>query len=123
MAFVEARANGGCTAAVPALPGLATQGRDLNDARYGERRLALLYRRLEEGDTITVEMGTAQGKASVNACRLLQIERRPEHSNSHPADCKNKCRIQNLYLCSSSAFLVGDFDFQNRTTTLTPPHP
>jgi predicted RNase H-like HicB family nuclease len=71
-AFVEAREIGGYTAAVPALPGLVTQGHDLNDARdMAKDAMRCCIEGLKKAkETIAVEMETAQVKVSASAGRL-----------------------------------------------------
>jgi predicted RNase H-like HicB family nuclease len=68
-AFVEAREIGGNTAAVPALPGLVTQGRDLNDARdMAKDAMRCCIEGLKKAkETIAVEMETAPVKVSVGS--------------------------------------------------------
>jgi antitoxin HicB len=61
-AFFEANEHGGYTVTVPALPGLVTEGRDLNDARNMAKDAIRCY---VEGlkkakQEIPVEMETAQ---------------------------------------------------------------
>jgi antitoxin HicB len=68
-AFFEANENGGYTVTVPALPGLVTEGRDLNDARDMARDAIRCYLEglKKAKETIPVEMETAQVKVSVTA--------------------------------------------------------
>jgi antitoxin HicB len=68
-AFFEANENGGYTVTVPALPGLFTEGRDLNDARDMARDAIRCYLEglKKAKETIPVEMETAQVKVSVTA--------------------------------------------------------
>jgi antitoxin HicB len=68
-AFFEANENGGYTVTVPALPGLVTEGRDLNDARDMAKDAIRCYiEGLKKAkETIPVEMETAQVKVSVTA--------------------------------------------------------
>ena len=47
-AFFEANERGGYTVTVPALPGLVTEGRDLENARTWRKTHSVLHRRLEE---------------------------------------------------------------------------
>jgi len=68
-AFFEANENGGYTVTVPALPGLVTEGRDLNDARDMAKDAIRCYiEGLKKAkEAIPVEMETAQIKVSVTA--------------------------------------------------------
>ena len=68
-AFFEANENGGYTVTVPALPGLVTEGRDLNDARDMAKDAIRCYiEGLKKAkEAIPVQMETAQVKVSVTA--------------------------------------------------------
>jgi antitoxin HicB len=68
-AFFEANENGGYTVTVPALPGLVTEGRDLNDARDMAKDAIRCYiEGLKKAkETIPVAMETARAKVSVTA--------------------------------------------------------
>ena len=68
-AFFEANERGGYTVTVPALPGLVTEGRDLNDARDMAKDAIRCYiEGLKKAkQAIPVEMETAQLKLSVTA--------------------------------------------------------
>ncbi len=68
-AFFEANEHGGYTVTVPALPGLVTEGRDLNDARDMAKDAIRCYiEGLKKAkQAIPVEMETAQLKLSVTA--------------------------------------------------------
>ncbi len=68
-AFFEANENGGYTVTVPALPGLVTEGRDLEDARDMAKDAVRCY---IEGlknakEAVPIERETAQLKLSVVA--------------------------------------------------------
>jgi antitoxin HicB len=68
-AFFEANEHGGYTVTVPALPGLVTEGRDLNDARDMAKDAIRCYiEGLKKAkQAIPIEMETAQLKLSVTA--------------------------------------------------------
>jgi antitoxin HicB len=68
-AFLEANENGGYTVTVPALPGLVTAGRDLNDARDMAKDAIRCYIEglKKSKQAIPVEMETAQVKVSIPA--------------------------------------------------------
>jgi antitoxin HicB len=68
-AFFEANEHGGYTVTVPALPGLVTEGRDLNDARaMAEDAIRCYIEGLRKAkEPIPVERETAQVKISVVA--------------------------------------------------------
>ena len=68
-AFFEANEHGGYTVTVPALPGLVTQGKDLEDARDMARDAIRCYiEGLKKAkELIPVERETAQLKLSVIA--------------------------------------------------------
>jgi antitoxin HicB len=68
-AFFEANENGGYTVTVPALPGLVTEGRDLNDARDMAKDAIRCYiEGLKKAkETNPVAMETARAKVSVTA--------------------------------------------------------
>jgi predicted RNase H-like HicB family nuclease len=68
-AFFEANEHGGYTVTVPSLPGLVTEGRDLNDARDMAKDAIRCYiEGLKKAkQAIPVEMETAQLKLSITA--------------------------------------------------------
>jgi antitoxin HicB len=68
-AFLAANENGGYTVTVPALPGLLTEGRDLNDPRDMAKDAIRCYiEGLKKAkEAIPVELETAQIKVSVTA--------------------------------------------------------
>jgi len=68
-AFLEANENGRYTVTVPALPGLVTEGRDLNGARNMANDAIRCYiEGLKKAkQEIPVEMEIAQVEVSVNA--------------------------------------------------------
>jgi antitoxin HicB len=68
-AFFGANEHGGYTVTVPALPGLVTEGRDLNDARDMAKDAIRCYiEGLKKAkQAIPVEMETAQLKLSITA--------------------------------------------------------
>jgi antitoxin HicB len=68
-AFFEANEHGGYTVTVPSLPGLVTEGRDLNNAREMAKDAIRCYiEGLKKArQEIPVEMETAQVKLSITA--------------------------------------------------------
>jgi predicted RNase H-like HicB family nuclease len=66
-AFFEANEDGGYTVTVPALPGLVTEGKDLEDARFMAKDAIKCYieglRKLKE--KVPLEKETAQLKLAV----------------------------------------------------------
>ena len=68
-AFFEANEHGGYTVTVPALPGLVTEGRDLNHARaMAEDAIRCYIEGLKKAkEPVPVERETAQVKISVVA--------------------------------------------------------
>lgn len=68
-AFFEANENGGYTVTVPALPGLATEGKDLEDAlEMAKDAIRCYIEGLKKAkEPIPVERETAQLKVSVVA--------------------------------------------------------
>jgi antitoxin HicB len=68
-AFFEANEHGGYTVTVPSLPGLVTEGRDLDDARDMAKDAIRCYiEGLKKAkQEIPVEMETAQVKLSITA--------------------------------------------------------
>ena len=68
-AFFEANENGGYTVTVPALPGLVTEGRDLNHARVMAKDAIRCYIEglKKANEPIPIESETAQIKLSVSA--------------------------------------------------------
>jgi len=68
-AFFEANEHGGYTVTVPALPGLVTEGKDLEDARDMARDAIRCYIEglKKSKEPIPVERETAQFKLSVTA--------------------------------------------------------